>query len=383
MDDSRLLQRFNAEIGSARSLLEADCLRAQRAAYRARIGEFERADADLATLHARYDGKPRAAISAWIHLAEGLRSHYTDLGHAARDKIQRAHALSTAAGLTSIQALCAAWLAHLAYLRMDAAAIARHVAQALALATPEDHAAQSRAHLVVAQALDEAGRVDLAKPWYERAHLHATTEGDDATVSAMMWNRAALRLATLRQVSCSGGDATALREQVRLHIDSTDRFDSWRKVQSLQSLQRILRAQYLAETGAHAQALALFDAHLDEALSQGLGGIASVLMADRAWCRLQLGDRDAALDAARHAEAHLHQALTHGDRAPAHSRLAQVFVALTREQEAQRHQALASAAWQGHVNDQTLLLQALAPLTPLGASGDGADQNSVMLSRRR
>lgn len=365
--DSRLLQRLNADIGSARSLLDADCLRAQRAAYQARIGAFEQADADLATLHGRYDGKPRAAISAWVHLAEGLRSHYTDLGHGARDKIQRAHALSSAAGLTSIQALCAAWLAHLAYLRMDAASIARHAGQALRLAGADDHAAQSRANLVVAQALDEAGRFDLAKPWYERAHQHATTEGDDATISAMMWNKAALRLAHLRQLACTGGDAAAVHEQVRLHVESTGRFDSWRGVQSLQSLQHILRAQFLAETGGHDEALALFDAHLDEALEQGLGGIAAVLMADQAWCRLQRGDRDAALNGARHAEAHLHQAQTHGDRAPAHSRLAQVFAGLTREQEAQRHEELAAAAWRGHVNDQTLLLQALAPLTPDGA----------------
>lgn len=362
--DSILLQRLNTDIGSARSLLEADCLRAQRAAYQARIGAFVQADADLATLHGRYDGKPRAAISAWIHLAEGLRSHYTDLGHAARDKIQRAHALSSAAGLTAIQALCAAWLAHLAYLRMDAAAIARHAGQALQLAAADDHAAQSRANLVVAQALDEAGRFDLAKPWYERARHHAVTEGDDATVSAMMWNKAALRFANLRQLACTGGAAAAIQEQVRLHVESTERFDSLRGVQSLQSLQRILRAQFLTEAGAHEEALALFDAHLDEALQQGLGGIASVLMADQAWCRLRQGDRDAALTAARNAEAHLHQALTHGDRAPAHSRLAQVFGELKRDQEAQRHEGLAAAAWGGHANDQTLLLQALAPLMP-------------------
>ena len=345
-------------------MLDADCLRAQRAAYRARIGAFAQADADMATVRGRNEGRPRAAISAWLHLAEGLRSHYTDLGHAAREKIQRAHALSAAAGLTSIQSLCAAWLAHLAYLRMDTPAIARHAGEALQLAAPEDHSAQSRANLVVAQALDEAGRFDLAKPWYDQAHHHATTEGDDATLSAMMWNKAALRLANLRQLSCAGTVDASLHEQVRLHVDSTERFDSWRGVRSLQSLQRILRAQLLTETGAYVEALALFDAHLDEALKQGLGGIASVLMADQAWCQLQLDRREVALATARRAEAHLHQALTHGDRAPAHSRLAQVFVELKRDQEAQRYQALAAAAWQGHVNDQTLLLQALLPLTP-------------------
>jgi hypothetical protein len=59
--------------------------------------------------------------------------------------------------------------AHLAYLRMDTAAIAHHAGEALRLAAPGGSSAQSRANLVVAQALDEAGRFDLAKPWYDRA----------------------------------------------------------------------------------------------------------------------------------------------------------------------------------------------------------------------
>lgn len=363
---SRLLIRLNDQIGSATSLLDADCLRAQRAAYRVRLGDFKFVDAELAALHARHDAKPRAAISAWVNLAEGLRSHYTDLGQPARDKIQRAHALSSAAGLTPIQALCAAWLAHLAYLRMDVPAIARYAGQALQVAAPDDHAARSRANLVVAQSFDEAGRADRARPWYERAHHHATTEGDDATLSAMMWNRAALGLMNLRQQSCGGqSDATA-RNRVRLSADSTERFDWGLGVQSLQSLHPILRAQLLTESGSFAEALALFETHLNEALTQGMNSVAGALLADQAWCRLQLSERDAAIADARAAEAHLHQSLTCGDRAPAHSRLAQVFDALQRHTEASRHQQMADVAWQGHADDQAQLLEALAPLTPYG-----------------
>jgi len=148
---------------------------------------FAQADADMATLRGRYEGKPRAAISAWLHLAEGLRSHYTDLGHAARDKIQRAHALSAAAGL-DVDSVPLRGMARASGLSAHGQPRRLHGTQArrLQLAAPEDHAAQSRANLVVAQALDEAGRFDLARPWYDQAHHHATTEGDDATLSAMM-----------------------------------------------------------------------------------------------------------------------------------------------------------------------------------------------------
>ena len=166
----------------------------------------------------------------------------------------------------------------------------------------------------------------------------------------MMWNRAAVGLMNLRQQSCGGQSDAGLG------------------VQSLQSLHPILRAQLLTESGSFAEALALFETHLNEALTQGLNSVASALLADQAWCRLQLSERDSAMADARAAQAHLHQSLTCGDRAPAHSRLAQVFDALQRQTEATRHQQMADVAWQGHADDQAQLLEALAPLTPYGAA---------------
>ena len=56
----------------------------------------------------------------------------------------------------------------------------------------------------------------------------ANTDTASTGILVLMWNRAALRLATLRQLSCAGTVDANLREQVRLHVDSTERFDSWR-----------------------------------------------------------------------------------------------------------------------------------------------------------
>ena len=128
---SRLLSRLDADIAAVTQPLAADCLRCERAAYLARLGDLDQATRELAAVQQRHRAHPQAAISAWLSLADALVSHYTDMGPLARDKMKRAYAMSAAAGMKPLQALSAAWLAHLDYLRMDAPAMARHAAEAL------------------------------------------------------------------------------------------------------------------------------------------------------------------------------------------------------------------------------------------------------------
>ena len=116
MKPSRLLLRLEAGIVNAKSVVEADCLRAERAAYLARLGRFEEVRAELDALRARYDCRPNVKISVWLNLVEGLTIHSREMGQAARDKVLRAHALSGAAGLLQMRALSAGWLAHMDFL---------------------------------------------------------------------------------------------------------------------------------------------------------------------------------------------------------------------------------------------------------------------------
>ena len=95
---SRLLSRLDAQIAAASDPFAADCLRAERAGYFARQGRFDEAKTVLTTLRERYDAQPRALMSAWLSLAEGLMSYFSDMGPLARDKVHRAYAISGAAG---------------------------------------------------------------------------------------------------------------------------------------------------------------------------------------------------------------------------------------------------------------------------------------------
>src|SRR5205085_11523468 len=122
-----LLARLDAALARARQPVEVACLRAERAGFLARLGRFDEARAVLGSLHAQFDPRPHAAVSAWLCLVEGWMLHFGNFGAGARDKMKRAQALSAAAGLQPLQALSSAWLAHMDYLADDIVETVRNV----------------------------------------------------------------------------------------------------------------------------------------------------------------------------------------------------------------------------------------------------------------
>ena len=358
---SRLLLRLEAEIKACKDPLEVDCLRAERACYLARIGEVDEATAVVADLHRRY-GHRQAAIAVWSSLVEAMVSHFSDMGPLAHDRIRRAHALSTATGLTRLQALSAAWLAHMCYSRLDIAGLARYVGLALALSRPAEDDCRARVCLVVAQAFHLAGRLDLAIEWYVRTKDHANRIGDDATLSALIHNQAWLRMSDLRQVTLTGSGSPSCVRHALMGVESVMSFDRLVGSTSLADLQPILRAQVLSLQGHPKEALALYKAYLLPARKQGAGRLMANLIADVAWCRCELGCIDEGRTDALLAVDSFTTDTQIDDRAAAHSRLAQVFNRLGEVESAAHHKRCASEAWAKHISLQAEILTALTDI---------------------
>ncbi|MEO8056741.1 MAG: hypothetical protein ABI671_00350 [Burkholderiales bacterium] len=363
MKPSRLLLRLEAGIANAKYELEADCLRAERAAYLARLGRFEEVRAELNALRERYEDRPNVQMSVWLNLVEGLTIHSKEMGQAARDKVLRAHALSGAAGLVQMRALSAAWLAHMDFLLADIVSMARHAEEALTLADESHDSARARACLVVAQGYHQGGRLDLALPWYFSARQHAISDGDDAMLSALMHNMAWLRASNLRQEQVLGTRPSGESDFALLSAQSTAHYDLLVGATNLQGHIPILQAKLLVSTGRARDALVLFDEHLQTVLRQGLGRLQADLIADRAWCRVQLGQITEARDDADLAESNIAVDGQFDDRAFAHSRLVEVFSALGDSEAAERHQRQADTAWRGYVDFQTTLISLLNGLS--------------------
>jgi tetratricopeptide (TPR) repeat protein len=367
---SRLLLRLEAEIAGARSPLDADCKRAERAAYLARLGRIREARMEVEELQRRHSATPNARVSAWLHLVLGLVGHFSDMDPAARDRVLRAHALSTAANLLQLRALSAAWVAHMDYLQANVASMVNRASESLRLAVDDDHSTLSRANLVVAQAYHLAGRLDAALPWYGRARNHASAEGDEATLSALMHNMAWLRAQQLRVKGWMESESVRDESHALLGAESVASFDSMIGSTSLSALIPVLRAQIYTARGQYDDALALYEINLDPAIRDGMARLHADLLADQAWCRMNLGQTKEAREDAIAAETLIDSNGQFDDRAMAHGRLAQVFAALGDAERVVHHKDSALEAFAGHdaMRAEILKLLGESPETRLGES---------------
>lgn len=389
---SRLLARLDAEIRKTYHAVDNACLRAERASQLARLGQYEAAAAEIAALHTGFDRQPNAAVSAWLCLAEGCLTYFTSLSSGARDKMQRAQALSAAAQLPRIQALSVAWLAHMDYAQLDAEAMAKHVRMALQMADASHPSAFTRACLVVGVAYHFAERLDLAQPWYARARECASAEGDEATLSALIHNIAWHRGNHAVQASIFGGDFEAHARHAMAGADSTDNIGRWIGITSLDASIPMLRACVHSVQGDVGKALSLYEAHWLDAKRQGMARMAANFLADMAWCRWRGGDRRDALRDAAAAAVAVDPAMHADDQAVAHGRLAQVYRAAGEVDTALHHEGKARDNWGVHRRLQARVVALFSELPALPGSrtatgpADAArlsDQNSAMLSLRR
>lgn len=341
---SRLSKSLESKLAKTSNPIERACVRAEQAILLMRHGRLPEAREVLTELHAQAFQYPNPALGAWLHLSEGLMSYYTDFGSSALEKVLRAHAISRSADMKPMQALSAAWLAHIYFATHEVEAMAQYLTEALSLAESEHHSARSRASLVVAQSYHFADRMEQANHWYARARNHAHEQGDDATLSHLIYNMAALRTAQARRGDVTG-QVGGGEHGLLLGADSVQHYDAAVGGSALSELFHILRAQVLVVQGDFKAAQAMFEAHLPQVMSMGLARLGSSLLSDLAWCRVNNGQAEQALSQARQAEVELDTDCEIDDRALTHARLAQVYAKLGDVAASQRHAQSAEAAW--------------------------------------
>jgi tetratricopeptide (TPR) repeat protein len=340
---SRLWRRLDEAIAAESMPLQAAILRAQRAVLMARHGREALAREELTALHQRAFQSPDPRLGAWLHFAEGLTGYFSDMGIAATDRVLRAEAAAKSLGLKDLEALCAAWLAYLAFVQHDIRALVDHALAAQALAAPEQHGARGRLALTLGIAHDFADAGKAAQAWYAEARRHASAEGDDASQSALIYNMTAMRVSQLRQQGLNR-PARPIPEQL-MGADSVAHYDAAVDVAVLPDLTPLLRAQLLVLQGDYAQAQAIYAEHLPHSRARGLARLVSSLLAEVAWCRVNLGQTELALRQAEEAELEFDLATDADDRAVTLSRLAQVYAALGDGERALGFEQRAAAEW--------------------------------------
>jgi hypothetical protein len=343
---SRLAQKLDAEIASAAAVpARAAVLQVQRAILWLRHGREAEAREELDRLQARALVHPRVDLAAWLHLAEGLTAYFSAFGGGARERVRRAQVMAQAAGLTALRSVCDAWLAQMAFVDRDIDRLVAH-AQAV-LAAPADNGAACRVASALGMAWDLAQQESAASTWYAWGRRAASADGDDAGLSALLYNQTQMRALRIRHAALAGepGEAPA----VLLGVDSIGHFDDAVGGSPRADLTPLLRAQLLTLQGDFATAAKLLEAHLPEAVAAGLARTGGSLLADLAWCWANTGDTPRARALADQAAVEvLAEDSPHCDldeRAALHARLAQVYARLNETGLATRHGDAAQAAW--------------------------------------
>lgn len=360
---SRVLARLDEAIARAGDSAEGDCLRAERAIYLARLGNLEQARKVVVELRSRYASRPRVDMSAWLSLAEGIARFFEDVSDASRDRVMRAQALARSAGLRRLEALSSAWLAHMEFMRFEPEAMRRNVETAFALSASDDHAVRARAAMVVGYSLHFAGPRERARPWYELAHWHATAEGDLVTVSALVHNDVTFRLANTRHARFRSGAVGADWSHLLVAADSNQQLDELLGATALNVVTPLLRAQVLALLERYAEAAQIFSAEIDVAVDRGMGRWRALNLAELSWCELKLGQVEVALKHALAARAAIDLTGYPDDRAPAHSRLADVFREIGDSDACAGQTELARQAWEAHEAAQARVHTVFGTLT--------------------
>jgi tetratricopeptide (TPR) repeat protein len=330
----------------------------------ARHGFQEEASEVIAELRRRYEARPHPVVTAWINLADGIAAHRTLAPSEAIDKVRRAHALALASNNLPMQALAAAWLAHLLWATShEVEAAVRYAREALRLALPDDHKARARACLVVAD-IFALGLCDTrAERWFGSARRHAASARDNATKSALSFNLGTIQVTLLRQavLSRTGGANARLAELHRSVSENVDaalgiRADEWTWMQQAGVLSLLGRAQ---------EALALYARHGRAAPAEAERE-RSVWLADEAWCWCRAGDVGKALELAPSATQALRHTTQVDDVASVHALLAKVCAAAGDGSRAESHASAADAAWREFAEYQARCASLCDSITEVG-----------------
>lgn len=349
---SRLLETLAIDAQAAKSPESWSRALCRSAIHLARQGSHADAQFLITRVRTAYGKDLHIDVAAWVMLAEGVLHFSKAEMFQAYDRIRRGYGLAIALQTETARPTCAAWMAFLEFNGSKFDEMFSHLKEALTDAPKEDHGARGRACGVVADAYQVAGRYDCARIWYERTRLHATAEGDQATLSAMLYNVAVFRTANLRLADAFGGLKSADVLRATMEADSSLGYDYAVGKSTFVSLGPMMYGQLLAIEKNFIVATKLLDQIIEKNLQPPE---LTLLLCERAWCYAQLGRIDEASLVLGRATAGLSTLQDNDDIAFGHARLAAVADLCGEQNTASVFRSIAHQALAAHQKFQATL----------------------------
>lgn len=296
---SSLVERLNGQIRLASDEGTRGELSAQIACYLARIGDAEGCANLLQELRTKFGRGNFPRVSVWLMIAEGISVFFGGLSENSRDRLVRACEISRVAGYSDLGRLSSAWLSHMEFNRGDYSSMARYLCSADPVSEQRRDAADCRAFVVLADSSLYCGNYDDAIKWHEIARRIAVDLGDEATIGAIIYNKAMFSCLRVQTNWALDRYEAQPAEFLGMLVDSTDYFDRAARHTSLQQLTTTLRARQRMAVGKFSEASHLYREVIDSELPTSYVDDAVLLKSEMALSMLKAGDVALALDLAK------------------------------------------------------------------------------------
>jgi tetratricopeptide (TPR) repeat protein len=362
---SRLLRELDITIQTTRDRNVWARSVCRQASTFARQGEIAVAVQAIAAVRAKFGNALEPEVAAWLMLTEGILNFYSGDADLGIGRLKSAHAIASAIDNCAARPTCAAWMALYSLNTRRFDDMARLLKESLQLASEDDHQARARASLVLADGFHFGGRFDLARPWYDLTRLHATKEGDESAISAMLHNVAAFRAANLKLADALG---TRLHDEARrasMEAMSAAAYDHAIGTKSFGQFIPHVTAQLLIVEKKYEEALSSLSRIEVDGLPKR---VHAVHHADIATCALHLGDRSLVDQMIRSTEQALETQMDSDDIVYACCRLASIYEALGKKELAAEAQSRASREIEAFRIVQAELVVRLVQVTEAVAS---------------
>ena len=253
---SKLLTQIDAQLSQAIDDARRGELLAKKAGYLARIGSFDEAQALIAEIRLKFGDGRSVRVSIWVMLAEGLLHTFREMSDEGADRIMRANALASATRDRELIASTSAWRAFTQSERSEFKGMARSLDHAFANSDSTDHEVLARLYMILGNAQMSIGDRVKAYEYYMLSRHHAIECGDQATIDAVIYNKAAFALAWQRARMCFGEvDAEYLR-QLRIELMSAKAYQQMVGISALANFVQLWQARLLMLAGEFAEAVA-------------------------------------------------------------------------------------------------------------------------------
>ena len=267
---------------------------ARIAAYLGRVGRFDEAKRIIDELRQKHANSHSGRVTLWIMLAEGLIYHFAELNPKAIDRVSRALLLGSAMAYRPIVALASAWKAHIQFQSGEFGAMVEALNLSASNSSEADLDAITRRSIVLCNSYMICGDRPTAQKWFEVARRCAVQNGDQASLEALIYNRAAFLTTWLRAENCVAPiDGESLRS-VRMEIASAVNFQNLTGISALTVHIHLWDARQHLLSGDYGAAIEKLNAIRQDLPPSDVSFSRAYIDLEVCYCQVRLGLIDAA-----------------------------------------------------------------------------------------